>query len=116
MDQINIGVIGTGWCGGIRVNTCANSPCINELYIAEINEERFAEVKVQTNPVSAVTDYQAILKNDKVHAVKTLCPTPIHRTVLQPDHAVLAQGYVDLDAVAMLKELETPTNFEWDTE
>ena len=69
MDQINIGVIGTGWCGGIRANTCAKSPFINELHIAEINEERLAEVKAQTNPITAVTDYQTILKTDDVHAV-----------------------------------------------
>ena len=116
MDQVNIGVIGTGWCGGIRANTCANSPFINELHIAKINEERLAEVKAQTNPISAVTDYQAILKNDEVHAVEMLCPTPIHRAVLKPDHSAVAQRYTDLGAVAILKALETPVNFERDME
>ena len=116
MDQVNIGVIGTGWCGGIRANTCANSPFINELHIAEINEERLAEVKAQTNPISAVTDYQTFLKNDEVHAVEMLCPTPIHRAVLKPDHAAVAQGYTDLDALVIRKALETPANLERDTE
>ena len=92
MDQINIGVIGTGWCGGIRANTCANSPFINELHIAEINKERLNEVKAQTNPISAVTDYQAILKNDEVHVVELLCPAPIQQAAPQPDHAAVAQG------------------------
>ena len=116
MNQVNIGVIGTGWCGGIRANTCANSPFINELHIVKINEERLAEEKAQTNPISAVTDYQAILKNDGVHAEKMLCPTPIHRVVLKPDHAAVAQGYTDLDALAFLKVLEMPANLERDTE
>ena len=38
MDKIDVGIIGTGWCGGIRANTCAASPIVNELHIAEIDE------------------------------------------------------------------------------
>lgn len=68
-EQINVGVIGTGWCGGIRANTCANSPFVNELHVAEIKEERLAEIKAQTNPTSATTDYQMLLKNPDIDAV-----------------------------------------------
>ena len=39
MKQINVGIIGTGWCGGIRAVTSAASPWVNELHIAEIKEE-----------------------------------------------------------------------------
>ena len=45
MKRINIGVIGTGWTGGIRANACARSPLIDELHIAEINPDRLAEVR-----------------------------------------------------------------------
>ena len=33
MKKINIGVIGTGWHGGIRSEACVASPCVNGLYI-----------------------------------------------------------------------------------
>ena len=44
MKQINLGIIGTGWCGGIRATAAAASPWVNELHIAEIREERLKEV------------------------------------------------------------------------
>ncbi|NQV54290.1 MAG: Gfo/Idh/MocA family oxidoreductase [Rhodospirillales bacterium] len=69
MKQINVGIIGTGWCGGIRANTCAHYPLVDELHIAETNEARLKEVKELTHPVSAVTDYQVLLKNDAIDAV-----------------------------------------------
>ena len=45
MKQINLGIIGTGWCGGIRAVAAAASPWVKELHIAEIKEERLKEVK-----------------------------------------------------------------------
>ena len=69
MRQINVGVIGTGWCGGIRAVTCANYPLVDELHIAEIKPERLAEVKAETNAVFATADYQEILKNDDIDCV-----------------------------------------------
>ena len=56
MKQINVGVVGTVWCGGIRANTCANNPLVNELHIAEINPERLKKVKALTKPVTATDD------------------------------------------------------------
>ncbi len=29
MKQVSIGIIGTGWCGGIRAETCAASPYVS---------------------------------------------------------------------------------------
>ncbi|MDH5749510.1 MAG: Gfo/Idh/MocA family oxidoreductase, partial [Rhodospirillales bacterium] len=69
MKSINVGIIGTGWCGGIRANTCANNALVDELHIAETNPERLAEVKEMTNAVTATTDYQDILKKDGIEAV-----------------------------------------------
>lgn len=34
--SINVGVIGTGCCGGARGETCSRSPFVNDLHIAEI--------------------------------------------------------------------------------
>ena len=40
INQINVGVIGTGWCGGIRANACHDNPLVNKLFIAETNTKR----------------------------------------------------------------------------
>ena len=48
MQKVNIGIIGTGWCGGIRAETCAASPYVSELHIAEIKEARLKEVADKT--------------------------------------------------------------------
>jgi hypothetical protein len=40
LKQINVGIIGTGWCGGIRADTCATNPVVGNLHIAENRPER----------------------------------------------------------------------------
>jgi scyllo-inositol 2-dehydrogenase (NAD+) len=69
MEKINIGIIGTGWCGGIRAETCADHPLVAELHIAEKREERLAEVQRATGAVVATTDYRQLLENDKLQAI-----------------------------------------------
>lgn len=69
MQQINVGVIGTGWCGGIRARTAAASALVDELHLSEIVPERLAEVAAETGATTAVADYQPILANPDVHAV-----------------------------------------------
>lgn len=54
--QINVGVIGAGWCGGIRANTSAENPLVNDLHIAEIDPVRLEEVSAETHAASATTD------------------------------------------------------------
>ena len=66
MKRINVGVIGTGWCGGIRANTCANSGLVDELHIAEINQQRLDEVVEETGPKTATTDYKDLLAIDAI--------------------------------------------------
>jgi len=79
MKQTNVGIIGTGWCGGIRAETCAGSALVNELHIAEISPERLAEVKELTNAVTATSDYQELLKNDDIDAyIISATPEPTH--------------------------------------
>ena len=53
MQQINLGIIGTGWCGGIRAVAAAHSPLVDELHLAEIDPARLAEMVAQTNPAGA---------------------------------------------------------------
>ena len=45
INQINVGVIGTGWCGGIRANACHDNPLVNKLFLAETNIKRLNELK-----------------------------------------------------------------------
>jgi len=67
--QINVGIIGTGWCGGIRAETCAANPLVNEIHIAETRPERLAEVAKLVNAKSATADYRDILKLKDVDLV-----------------------------------------------
>jgi predicted dehydrogenase len=69
MKQINVGIIGTGWCGGIRAETCSTSPWVRELHIAEIKEDRLKEVAAKTGPVTATTDYRELLANKNIDAI-----------------------------------------------
>jgi predicted dehydrogenase len=79
MRAINVGVIGTGWCGGIRAETCAKSPFVGELHIAEIREARLKEVAALTKPVTATADYREITENPAIHAVIiSTTPEPTH--------------------------------------
>ncbi len=68
MKQINIAIIGTGWCGGIRADTCAANPLVNELHIAEVRPDRLAEVREATGAITATEDYTELLTNDGIDA------------------------------------------------
>ncbi|MEQ9329128.1 MAG: hypothetical protein RJQ21_17740 [Rhodospirillales bacterium] len=69
MRQTEAAVIGTGWCGGIRAVTLANSALVDRLHICEIRPERLAEVKAMTDPATATLDYQDIVNNPAIEVV-----------------------------------------------
>ena len=69
MKQIGVGIIGTGWCGGIRAQACAASPWVKSLHLAEIRPERLAEVAEATGARSAVTDYRELLGSGEIEAL-----------------------------------------------
>ncbi len=69
MRQIGVGVIGTGWCGGIRAQACAANPLVNGLHLAEIRPERLAEVAQATGARTAVADYTQLLGIGEMEAV-----------------------------------------------
>jgi len=69
MKRVNVAVIGTGWCGGIRAETSRSSPFVGDLHIAEIKEERLKEVADKTHPASATTDYRKLLAIRDLDAV-----------------------------------------------
>ena len=94
--RINVGIIGTGWCGGIRAVAAAASPWVNELHIAEIKEERLKEVAALTTPVTATTDYRRLLENPSIDAVMiSTTPEPTHYPIAK--EAMLAGKHVLLE-------------------
>lgn len=69
MRQVEVAVIGCGWCGGIRAETLAKSALVDRLHICEIKPERLAEVKALTNPATATLEYQDIVANPAIEVV-----------------------------------------------
>lgn len=69
MKQINVGIIGPGWCGGIRAVACADSPLVRELHLAEINPERLAEMTELTFPESTTDDWEKVLANPAIEVI-----------------------------------------------
>ncbi len=96
MDKINVGLIGAGWCGGIRANTCAGSPIVNELCIAEIDEVRLEEIAEQTNATSATTDYREVVANDSIDTI-IISATPEHTHYPMAKESLQAGKHVFLE-------------------
>ena len=71
MKQIGLGVIGVGWCGGIRAQTAASSPLVgaSNLHLAEIRPDRLAEIAARTGAATATSDYRELLANPAIDAV-----------------------------------------------
>jgi scyllo-inositol 2-dehydrogenase (NAD+) len=69
MKKIGVGIIGTGWCGGIRAHACAASPLVSSLHLAEIKPERLAEVAKATGAKTAVADYRTLLDTPGIEAI-----------------------------------------------
>ena len=96
MKQISVGIIGTGWCGGIRAVASAASPWVRELHLAETKEDRLKEVAGMTNPVTATTDYRRIIENKAIDAVMiSTTPEPTHYPFAK--EALLAGKHVFLE-------------------
>jgi scyllo-inositol 2-dehydrogenase (NAD+) len=64
VKPIEVAVVGTGWCGGIRAQTLAGHPLVSALHLAEIRPERLSELKAKLRPASATADYRELLKKD----------------------------------------------------
>jgi predicted dehydrogenase len=102
VQPIEVAVIGTGWCGGIRAETLAKSALVDKLHICEIRPERLAEVKALTTPASATLDYQDIVRNDNISVVY-ICTTPesnhfpITRDCLKAGKHVLLEKPISLE-------------------
>ena len=69
MKQLEVAIIGTGWCGGIRAEACAAHALVKALHIAETRPDRLVEVARATGARSATRDYRELLRNDAIEAV-----------------------------------------------
>jgi predicted dehydrogenase len=96
MERIDVAVIGTGWCGGIRAETLARHPMVKNLHIAENREERLAEVSRLTGAATATRDYHEILRNPDISAVY-VCATPETTHYPMAREALLARKHVFLE-------------------
>ena len=85
MKPVEVAVIGTGWCGGIRAETLSRSALVDKaLAVCEIRPDRLKEVQALTKAAVATLDYQDIVKNPAVSAVY-ICTTP------EPTHFPIAR-------------------------
>jgi len=120
MKQVEVAVIGTGWCGGIRAETLSRSALVDKLHICEIKPERLAEVKALTNPASATLDYMDIVNNPAIKVVYiSTTPEdthfPIAKACMQAGQNVLLEKPIalDLDEANELIELSHAKNVKF---
>jgi len=69
MKPIEVAVVGTGWCGGIRAETLAVHPLVKGLHLAEIREDRLEQMEAKTRPTTATTDYRKLVERKGIDAV-----------------------------------------------
>jgi len=84
VKQVEVAVIGTGWCGGIRSETLSRSALVDKLHVCEIRPDRLKEVQALTRAAHATLDYQDIVKDPAISVVDT-CTTP------EPTHFPIAR-------------------------
>ena len=96
MRQVGIGIIGTGWCGGIRAEACSASPYVSALHLAEIKPERLREVAAKTKPATATADYRVLLENSSIDAI-IISTTPETTHFPMAKESLLAGKHVFLE-------------------
>ncbi len=93
---INVGIIGVGWIGELRAQTCANHPLVGSLHLCEIDEERLQQVAKTTSARSTTTDYRELLSRPELDAIiVTTTPELTHYPVARD--CLLARKHVLLE-------------------
>ena len=69
MKQIGVAIVGVGWCGGIRAETCAAHPLVKSLHLAETRPERLDEMAGKTRAKTRTKDYRELVDSPEVEAV-----------------------------------------------
>ena len=96
MKTIQLGIIGTGWCGCIRAETAASSPFVEKLHIAETKQERLQEVANKVKPATATDDYRKLLNNKDIEAI-IISATPETTHYPMAKESLLAGKHVFLE-------------------
>jgi predicted dehydrogenase len=96
VKQINVGIIGTGWCGGIRAETAAANPLVKNIHVVETVPERLAEIAKKIGAASAGADYKVLLKNDDIDAI-IISATPESTHYPMARESLLAGKHVFLE-------------------
>jgi len=96
MKQLNVGIIGTGWCGGIRANTCASNALVNEVHVAEIKADRLAEIAKETGAITVTEDYRELLDNNDIDII-IISATPENTHYPMTRDSLLAGKHVLLE-------------------
>ena len=105
MRQIGVGIIGPGWCGGIRAEACAGHPLVKSLHLAEIRPERLREVARNTRAKTATADYRELLRNEEIDAI-IVSATPESTHYPMARDALLAGKHVFLEKPIALELAE----------
>jgi scyllo-inositol 2-dehydrogenase (NAD+) len=74
-EPIEVGIIGTGWCGGIRAVAAAGSPMVSRLHLAEIRKERLDEVAALTGAERVTTSWEELVEDPSI-VVLMISATP----------------------------------------
>lgn len=69
MEHLSVGVIGTGWCGGIRAIAASRSPLVGELHLAEIDPGRLEEVAAETGATRTTGDWEELVADPTIDAI-----------------------------------------------
>ena len=105
MKQINLGIIGTGWCGGIRAETAGRNALVKDIHISETNEVRLKEMAKLVNAKTATTNYQDLLKIEDIDAI-IISATPETTHYPMARDALLAGKHVFLEKPISLELAE----------
>jgi scyllo-inositol 2-dehydrogenase (NAD+) len=101
MQPLSVGIIGVGWCGGIRAIACASSPLVESLHLAEVKEERLTEIAGQTGAATATTDWEELVADPDIQALMiSATPETLHhpmaRAALQAGKHVLLEKPISI--------------------
>jgi predicted dehydrogenase len=120
MSELNVAVIGTGWCGGIRAIAAAEHPIVTNLHIAETNTDRLAEMKALVDPASAVEDWESLVARGDIHAVMVSATPetthyPMAKAALESGKHVLLEKPMSLtlDEADELVEISEAANLKF---
>ncbi len=69
INQINVGVVGVGWVGGIRATAVKKNPIVDKLYIAEIDKKRQQELKSELEPDAITENWKDLVDDNDVDAI-----------------------------------------------